>query len=501
MHRAQAQVRRGDAFEVEEGIRRKEAPRRPAESGHKGKKPRRRVPAKVRLAIFIALVLLVAVGVVKLVGNAGANNEDCFVENVYINGVCLSGYTREEGTAIMAEMHDTWLNTTYQLTFDGRTWEFTPASMSAEIDFTEELERAWNLGHVGDRATRRQVIEGQKTVPAEFEAIPTYDKAALNRFIKGIAADVDREPVDAEVTLTELMPVITRASESGWKLDQDQLRENLVQLIETGKGDTELPVEKLAPVVESDDMQMSLIAKFETDVSFRGWDSRSNVRLALEHFNLMTVYPGEQVSFNEVVGPRTEAAGFKEAPEYAGTRQEMGIGGGVCQASTTLYNAVIQAGMTIVQRYRHSMTVVYVDPSQDASVYYGERDFIFRNDTEHPIYIYTDVTKDLATVTIYGTRPEYHYQLVGVVLKESKSERTSYQDDVDGRHVYYVTDPPVLYKEGHGSCESEGWIVSYDWDTKEEVSRVQVSHDIYQPGINIYWRGVHAADGSIVTTG
>jgi len=147
------------------------------------------------------------------------------------------------------------------------------------------------------------------------------------------------------------------------------------------------------------------------------------------------------------------------------------------------------------------MTVVYVEPSQDAAVAYGSKDFVFRNDTEHPIYIYTNVSKDTASVTIYGARPEYHYELESVVLQETKSNRTSYQDDVDGKYVYYVTDPPVLYKEGHGSCESEGWIVSYDWDTKEEVSRVQVNHDIYSSGINVYWRGVHAADGSIVGAG
>ena len=463
--------------------------------------PRRRLPAKLRLTLFVALVAVAAFGIVRLVGGVSAGSEDCFVDNVYINGVCMSGYTHEEGVALLNGMRDNWMNTAFPLSFNGKTWNFTPASVNAQLDFSAELERAWNLGHVGDRTTRKQIIEGLKQVPAEFESVPTYDEAALKAFISGIAAEVNRDPVDAEVTLTEFKPVITRASEFGWKLDEEQLRDNLVTIIETGSGESELPVQKLSPMVESEDMEMNIIAKFETDVSFRGYDSRSNVRVALEHFNLLSVYPGDQISFNEVVGPRTVATGFKEAPEYAGSRVEMGIGGGVCQASTTLYNAVIQAGMTIIQRYRHTMTVVYVDPSQDAAVDYGNKDFVFRNDTEHPIYIYTNVSKDTATVTIYGKRPEYHYELESVVLKETPSERTSYQDDVDGKHVYYVTDPPVLYKEGHGSCESEGWIVSYDWDTKEEVSRVQVNHDVYSPGLNIYWRGVHDADGSIVGAG
>ena len=78
--------------------------------------------------------------------------------------------------------------------------------------------------------------------------------------------------------------------------------------------------------------------------------------------------------------------------------------------------------------------------------------------------------------------------------------RVGYQNDEEGKYVYYTTDPPVLYKEGHGSCESEGWIVSYDWDSKQEVSRVQVNHDLYSPGVNVYWKGVHTPKGGETST-
>ena len=224
------------------------------------------------------------------------------------------------------------------------------------------------------------------------------------------------------------------------------------------------------------------------------------MRLALGYFNQMTVNDGDTVDFNLIVGPRTESAGFQKAPEYAGNELVEGVGGGVCQASTTLYDAAVMAGMEIIERHRHTMTVSYVKPSQDAAVEYGSKDFIFRNETGHSIYIYTDVTSELATVTIYGNRPEYHYVLESVVLKEEKSDRVRYEDDTSGKYVYYVTDKPKLKTEGHGSCQSEGWIVAYDWDTKEEVSRVLYSNDSYSPGMNVYWKGIHNADGSVVTS-
>ena len=103
----------------------------------------------------------------------------------------------------------------------------------------------------------------------------------------------------------------------------------------------------------------------------------------------------------------------------------------------------------------------------------------------------------MATVTIYGTRPEYHYRLESVLISEEPSTRVRYEDDESGKYVYYTTDPPYLYKEGRGSCRSEGWVVAYDWETKEEVSRVQESNDSYRAGVNVYYRGVHSPVGSI----
>ena len=464
-----------------------------------GAKPRG-IPLGARLGAAVIVLALLIVGGVKLAGSLRSSGVERFVDNVFVNGVQLTGMTREEGIAYMNELRDKWLNQTTTLSFQDKTWDFSPAQVNATLDFDQNLDKAWSLGHVGSRADRRIIVEGLRQAPAEFVSSPTYDEAALEQFVAGIAEQVDVAPIDAEVTLTELKPVITRASVNGWKLDQEQLKANLVELIETGKTDPKLPVNEVLPTVASEDMEMRIIAKCETDVTFRGFPSRSNVRLALEHFNLFAVYPGDTVSFNDVVGPRTEAAGFKKAPEYAGSNEEMGIGGGVCQASTTLYDAIIQAGMTIIERNRHTMTVAYVEPSLDAAVNYGKKDLVFRNDTEHAIYIYTNVTKELASVTIYGTRPQYFSRLESVIIREEPSERVGYQDDEEGKYVYYTTDPPVLYKEGHGSCESEGWIVSYDWDSKQEVSRVQVNHDLYSPGVNVYWRGIHEPNASSTST-
>ena len=473
---------------------RRGAPRKPA--------PRRKgwqgIPAKARLALCAVVLALVVFGVVKLVNAAVAAREERFLDNVYVNGIAMGGYTRDEGYAVMEQARDQRINTTYTLTYGGGSWQFTPADFNVRMDYESEMERAWNLGHVGDGDTLRQLRENLKTVPAEFNSEITYDEKALDDYIATLADDVYVAPVDAEVAVTEEKPVIITASQTGLALDREETHDNLEALILTGEGDTALPVKEVEPTISSDNMEMKVVAKFSTDVSFRGAASRGNVRLALSYFNGYVVYPGDTASFNDIVGPRTEARGFKSAPEYAGNELKKGFGGGVCQASTTLYDAVLMANMTILERHSHNMTVAYVEPSQDAAVEYGSKDFVFRNDTDHAIYIYTNVDRENATVTIYGTRPEYHYELQSVVVDEKKSDRKRYEYDMDGKYVYYITDKPVLKTKGHGSCHSEGWLVAYDWDTKEEVSREQISYDAYVAGMNVYWRGVHDADGNVV---
>ena len=477
---------------------RKGAPKRPAprRKGWKG------LPPKVRLAltgVVLAAVLTgVVFGIVKLVNVARESREERFLDNVFVNGIAMGGYTRDEGYAVMEQARSERVNKTYTLTYGSNSWSFTPADFNMQMDYESEMERAWNLGHVGDGDTLRQLKENLKTVPAEFNSEITFDEEALDEYVDLLAEDVYVAPVDAEVAVTEEKPVIITASKTGQALDKEQTRDNLSALILTGTGDTALPVEEVEPTVSSDNMEMKVVAKFSTDVSFRGAASRGNVRLALSYFNGYVVYPGDTADFNEIVGPRTEARGFKSAPEYAGNELKKGVGGGVCQASTTLYDAVLMANMTILERHSHNMTVAYVEPSQDAAVEYGSKNLVFRNDTDPAIYIYTSVDRENATVTIYGTRPEYHYELQSVVIDEKKSDRKRYEYDMDGKYVYYITDKPVLKTKGHGSCHSEGWLVAYDWDTKEEVSREQISYDAYVAGMNVYWRGVHDADGNVV---
>ena len=171
----------------------------------------------------------------------------------------------------------------------------------------------------------------------------------------------------------------------------------------------------------------------------------NNVRLAAANMNGKELMPGEVFSYNNVVGPRTAKNGFLSAPVYVGNKVESGLGGGVCQPSSTLYSAVLYANLEIVERSPHSMAVGYMPGGMDATVSYGTLDLQFKNSTDYPVKIVAVTDGGSLTCKILGYNPEKY----SVEIARSSSGRT-----------FYVT--RIVYKDG------------------VEVKREQMSSSTYQ---------------------
>lgn len=456
-------------------------------------KRRRRVNVKARLVLLVSVLVLIGICVyfIRAAAIIGFNNDKYY--NVVVNGVNLKGYTRAQADGIFEKLIGEWEKKQYTLTYGDQSWNFTAADFDATLNVAPLLENAWNLGHYGSLSSRCSTILAMKESPFSFTSDMDYDEAKLDSFLSEMSAAIDKEPVEAEVVVDVDAPKIITESSDGAKLDTEHARELIVDLLITGQGDTQLKVEVLEPAVSSDEVSggLDILSSYCTDMSTSSRKRYENVRLALSNFNCMAVYDGDTVSFNEVVGERSKERGYQEAAEYAGTSVVTGYGGGSCQASTTLYCALIKAGMDIIERHPHNMTVAYAEPSLDATVSWGNKDFVFQNNTGKTIYIYTYVSREECWVVIYGNRTEYRLDFQSVVIKPGvKAYKEQIVEDVTGTVAYY-TDEKVLYSQGKDGCVSQGWLVSYDWETGEEVERVQVSQDNYSPGTSIFYVGVH----------
>lgn len=151
------------------------------------------------------------------------------------------------------------------------------------------------------------------------------------------------------------------------------------------------------------------LSTFTTRYDVSDVDRTTNLRIACQKINGKVVLPGETFSYNKALGARTAAAGYKNGKIYSGGEVVDGIGGGICQISSTLYNSVLLANLDIVERRNHQFVTSYVGPGRDATVVYGMTDFKFKNTRQYPVKITASAQNGIATVSIYGIKEENEY--------------------------------------------------------------------------------------------
>lgn len=154
-----------------------------------------------------------------------------------------------------------------------------------------------------------------------------------------------------------------------------------------------------------------LLATFSTKYQSSNVNRTTNLKLAADKINGIVLLPGEEFSYNKTVGERTVQAGFKEAAVFNAGRVENGLGGGICQISSTLYDAVVMADLDVTVRRNHQFVTSYVKAGADATVVWGSQDFKFKNTRKYPIKITITVSGGVATAKIWGVKEEVEYDI------------------------------------------------------------------------------------------
>lgn len=228
--------------------------------------------------------------------------------------------------------------------------------------------------------------------------------------IDKIYEEIYKEPVDAYYTQD---PFAVFPSENGmdFAISLDEAK----AMLEEEKDEYVIPLKILYPNVTTNmigtEAFPDLLSTYSTKYSTRNKDRTTNLQLAANKINGTVLMPGEVFSYNQVVGERTIAAGYKEAPIYVSGEVVDGLGGGICQITSTLYNAVLYANLGIVSRSNHQFVPSYVTASRDATVVYGAIDFKFKNTRDYPIKITCSVSNGIATFNIYGLRSDNEYDV------------------------------------------------------------------------------------------
>lgn len=292
---------------------------------------------------------------------------------------------------------------------------------------------------------------------------------------------------DGTITVTEAVP--------GCTFDREAARS--IMKAHTNEGETfVIPCSVKLPPYTKAEMEEGLfrdtLSTFTTDFSTSSANRCENIRLASNSINNTLMMPGDVFSFNDALGERTAARGYKPAGAYAAGETVTAVGGGICQVSSTLYNSALLANLEIVSRRSHQMTVSYVKVGRDATVNWGTTDFKFKNSTGHPIKILSTVNGKKITISIVGmqTIPNMKVEIITNTVSVIPPEEKIVEDSE--KEVGYTST-----KKGSNGYVVDAVRVVYSGDT--EVKRENLTRSRYNPTKTVVTVGTKPADTPFVT--
>ncbi|HIR70363.1 MAG TPA: VanW family protein [Candidatus Pullilachnospira gallistercoris] len=412
-------------------------------------------------------------------------------ENIFISGQNVSGMTADEANQVVAD----YLSGYGDVEFTLQAGEKSVTADGEDIGLTAKnadvVTRALNYGKEGNLVSRykanKDMENGVKkdfaiSLTADINTAKTYlDENSDELNIKAVNNGLKRE--NGSFTYVEGSSGVTVLTDQSAVLIADYISaqwsgENATIDLITEVTEPKGTREELAQVQD-------VLGSFETDFSSSSSARKKNVRTGAEKLNGIVLYPGDTLSVYEAVSPFDAENGYALAPSYENGTTVDSYGGGICQVSTTLYNAVMRAELEIVTRSAHSMIVTYVEPSMDAAIAGTFKDLQFKNNQETPIYIEGYTNGGTLGFRIYGkeTRPDNRKVTF-------ESEVTSQTDPV--REFVASQDLPVgtikKTQSSHTGYTARLWkIVTVDG---VEESRKVYNNSTYKASNEIYSVGL-----------
>ncbi len=373
------------------------------------------------------------------------------------------------------------------------TWLLTPAELGSRLLLEEAMAEAHAVGrrgHLFERSLDRiQLLQSPRDVRVEC----AVDEDTLRGALVELASPVERKPRNAEVELVDGDVEVT-SEVWGRRLDIDASVAAAAEVLRDPTTESvDLVVEREEPGVKASELRKFevVLGEFTTRFSLAKKSRSHNLHLAVSALNKAVIMPGQVLSLNDRLGPRQPEFGYREAGAFINGELVPSAGGGVCQVSSTLYNAALLAGLKPIERQHHSMPVEYVATGLDATVFYGVIDLKIENPFENPVLVLAEIEGSELSVTCLGAADDdcdvelerSNYQRVSHGRKEIETdELPTGEEEVEkeGRDGHRVTLMRIIRREG------------------EELSRVVLHRDVYAPRTEVVrvGTGEPAEDGA-----
>lgn len=356
------------------------------------------------LVLISSIFMAVVVTQVFFIGKANAD----MTNKLNVNGIRVnSGNSIDIANHLTKHYNLQKKNYSLTLKHGDKKWQFADEDFAVSSNIHTIIETAQKIAKKEDIEGKIKLIKNLKNSGNSLEVSFNHIFPYLDEKINCIIEEIEVLPVGSEIKFNPNAQEIFEITESvdGIKVDKDKLYEEInQQFLNKKKIVTSIPtVEVKALVSKEENLKLTnKIASFKTNVADSTGGRKHNVKLALDKFNGLVVKPGEIVSFNKLTAPHSSANGYKKATIIYNGRFVDGVGGGICQASTTLYNALLLAGVKILEVNKHSLPVKYVPLALDAMVAEHISDLKFQNTSDYPIFIKTSSNSESVSVEIFS---------------------------------------------------------------------------------------------------
>ncbi len=381
-------------------------------------------------------------------------SEDKILSNIYINDFNVGGLNKEEARELIKQ-NNSFKN--LNVVYGNGDHIYNLSELGFDYGVDEAIDQALEVGRSEDffenlsDFVNLKFLKNNKT----FDAKVNIPQGIEEKIYEDIKSDIEKEPVNASVYIGGSINV--KKGTEGVKIDRSEFKKSLYDSIVPNQDvRVAVPIVSVAPKVTSEQLNdiNGIIGSYTTNFSPNIAGRNENIRLSAQYMNDYLLMPGEVFSYNKVTKLKTVSNGYKNATVIVNGEIEEGLGGGVCQVSSTLYNSVLYSGLEIVQRRPHSIPSNYVNYGRDAVVSDNAIDFKFKNNYGFPIYLKTSVGSSSVTVNIYGD-----------VNKVPDIEIISQVVSRKAREIKYIDDPnlekgkEVVKTKGRDEVRSETYLM------------------------------------------
>ncbi|MDD5015089.1 MAG: VanW family protein [Atribacterota bacterium] len=424
---------------------------------------------KVKKIFLILIIIIVVISFVDAVDIY--RNRNKIFSGVSAFGVELGGLKKEEVREILQPIVLKMIDSPRILVFEDKEINFIPdKEFDTFIDLDRVVKETYNIARTGNilRRIKERIVVERKGYELPFRA--EFNIQKFEDFQNKVSSLIERIYSNAYIEGNRIIE-----SRTGVKLDLERFKEEIIKTLnclDEEKYIVNIPVITIAPQITTQNILTEIaiyeeLGTYSTSLENKEENTIYNIKLASKAINGILIKPQEIFSFNKYVGPAEKADGYKESTIIADGLFVNGYGGGVCQVSSTLYNAALLANLPIIERYNHSIygeATKYVPLGQDAAIFYDYKNLRFKNNLEHEIVVFAKVLGDRLQIDILGqNKDKFEVEIISKdqkvidyqIIREKDPKLESGQEIIvqEGVPGYQIKTYRIIRKDGEEKIE------------------------------------------------